>query len=111
MWHFQAQLPYNRIASVERNEAMSSVSYSVRIDQETKKQAEAIFAAMGQTLSSAINAFLLQSIRVGGFPFEMKLTENQRATLLAKLESDEMLERPEEHNFRDVEDVIADLNA
>lgn len=90
---------------------MSSITYSVRIDQDTKRQAEAIFAAMGQTLSSAINAFLLQSVRVGGFPFEMRLTDSQRRTLLAKLESEEMLEHPENHDFKDVDDVITKLNA
>ena len=74
---------------------MGTTTYSMRIDSEVKRQAEAIFGAMGQTLSSAINAFLLQSVRVGGFPFEMRLTENQRETGLAMVEAEEIMANPE----------------
>lgn len=83
----------------------------MRIDTELKAQAEAIFGAMGQTLSSAINAFLLQSVRTGGFPFEMRLSANERDTVLAMLEAKEMTAHPEKYDFMDAEDLIAELNA
>lgn len=88
---------------------MATSTYSLRIDSELKSKAETIYAAMGQTLSSAINAFLLQSVRSGGFPFEMRLTPNERDTILAKLEADEMLAHPENYEFMDAEDLLAEL--
>ena len=87
----------------------STTTYSLRIDSEVKRKAEAIYAAMGQTLSSAINAFLLQSVRVGGFPFEMRLTEDQRETVLAMLEAEEIMADPEKYSFMDAEDLIEEL--
>lgn len=89
---------------------MATTTYSLRIDSELKSQAETIYGALGQTLSSAINAFLLQSVRSGGFPFEMRLSPNERDTMLAMLEAKEMMEHPEEYDFMDAEDLIAELN-
>lgn len=88
---------------------MSTVTYSMRIDSDLKSQAETIYAALGQTLSSAINAFLLQSVRDGGFPFDMKLSQSQKETVLACLESRDMVEHPEKYTFLDVEDALAEL--
>ncbi len=34
-------------------------------------------------LTSAVNAFLRQSVRVGGMPFDLRLNEQQRETVLA----------------------------
>lgn len=89
---------------------MSTTTYSVRIDADLKAQAEAIYGSLGQTLSSAINAFLLQSVRSGGFPFEMRLNANERDTVLAMLEAKDMTEHPKEYDFMDAEDLIAELN-
>lgn len=89
---------------------MATTTYSMRIDSELKAQAEAIYGSLGQTLSSAINAFLLQSVREGGFPFEMKLTKNQRETVLARVEAKDMMKHPGKHDFIDAEDLIEELN-
>lgn len=89
---------------------MASTTYSFRIDSDLKAQAEAIYGALGQTLSSALNAFLLQSVREGGYPFEMRLDSNERETLLAMLEAKDMMEHPEKYNFRDAEEVIAEFD-
>lgn len=89
---------------------MTTTTYSVRIDSDLKIQAESIYGAMGQTLSSAINAFLLQSVRVGGFPFEMRLSPNERDTILAMIEANGMLEHPQNSDFIDAESLLAELN-
>ncbi|MCD8368680.1 MAG: type II toxin-antitoxin system RelB/DinJ family antitoxin [Clostridiales bacterium] len=51
----------------------------MRINPEIKKQVEDIYAACGMTLTDAINAFLQQSINVGGLPF--LVTTNGREAL------------------------------
>lgn len=45
---------------------------NVRIDPETKKEAEQLFSSFGLTVTDAVNVFLNQSLMEGGFPFEIK---------------------------------------
>lgn len=87
---------------------MSTTTYSVRIDADLKAQAEAIYGSLGQTLSSAINAFLLQSVRSGGFPFDMRLNTNERDTVLAMLEAENLANDPNTITYS-VEDALAEL--
>lgn len=87
---------------------MATTTYSLRIDSELKSQAETIYGALGQTLSSAINAFLLQSVRSGGFPFEMRLSSNERDTVLALLEAEKIVNDPDVPGY-DLEEALAEL--
>lgn len=48
------------------------VDFEVCIDSEVKGQAEALYNDLGMTLTTAINIFLRQSLRVGGPPFELR---------------------------------------
>lgn len=50
---------------------------NVRIDPETKSQAEALFSKFGMTVSEAINVFLHQSIMYGGIPFELRVPNKE----------------------------------
>lgn len=43
-----------------------------RIDDETKRQAEALFADMGLTMSGAITVFIRQSINEQALPFKVR---------------------------------------
>lgn len=49
---------------------------SVRVNEETKLNAEYIFKEMGLNTSVAVNIFLKQVIRTGGIPFEV--TSNKK---------------------------------
>ena len=48
----------------------TTTNFSVRMDSDIKKQCEALYGELGINLTTAINVFLRQSLRVGGFPFE-----------------------------------------
>ena len=48
---------------------MASTHIHVRIDDNTKTQAQLIFSEMGLDLSTAVNMFIKQVIRNRGFPF------------------------------------------
>ena len=48
---------------------MASTNFSVRMDSDIKKQCESLYKELGMNLTTAINVFLRQSLRVGGFPF------------------------------------------
>ena len=48
---------------------MATVNTSIKIDEETKKEAQKLFKDLGLSLSVAINIFLKQAIREKGIPF------------------------------------------
>ncbi len=51
---------------------MEKTLISIRVDKETKEQAAAIFSSIGLNLSSAVVAFLNETIAEGKIPFELK---------------------------------------
>jgi len=52
---------------------------NIRMDDEMKLQAEAVFGALGLTMTTAITAFIAQSIRESRIPFELSLAPNTKA--------------------------------
>ena len=48
----------------------------VRIDEETRKQANALFERMGLDIPTAIRMFLKQSIESNGLPFQPMITRD-----------------------------------
>lgn len=56
---------------------MATVNTSIKIDEETKKEAQKLFKDLGLNLSTAVNIFLKQAIREKGIPFYINsLPEN-----------------------------------
>ena len=52
---------------------MAETRLNVRVDNTTKKQAEAVFAALGINMSAGINIFLAQVARSRAIPFALEL--------------------------------------
>ena len=57
----------------------------VRIDDETKNKANALFNEMGIDLSTAVRIFIKKCLAVGGLPFEMNIN-NSTVKALQSLE-------------------------
>jgi DNA-damage-inducible protein J len=53
---------------------MGETRLSVRVDNATKKQAEAVFTALGMNMSTGINIFLAQVARSRAIPFSLELS-------------------------------------
>ena len=85
---------------------MATVNFSVRMDADLKREVEAIYAELGMNLTSAVNAFLRQSVRVGGMPFDLRLNEQQ--TVLAMLEAEQLAFDPAIEALN-AEDALAEL--
>jgi DNA-damage-inducible protein J len=49
----------------------STVNVNIRMDEETKKQAERLFADLGLNMTTAINVFVKQCLNNNGLPFEV----------------------------------------
>lgn len=58
-------------------------TFQMRINLEIKEQLENIYARNGLTLTDAINAFLQQSLNVGGIPFLLSDENEQELRLKA----------------------------
>jgi addiction module RelB/DinJ family antitoxin len=52
---------------------MTESRLSVRVDNTIKKQAEAVFTALGMNMSTGINIFLAQVARSRAIPFTLEL--------------------------------------
>ena len=55
----------------------------VRVNDELKNQATAVYKELGIDLSAAIRMFLKRSIAEGGFPFSTKIDENTLKAIIA----------------------------
>ena len=66
----------------------NTTNFSVRMDSDVKKQSEALFGELGMNLTTAINVFLRQSLRVGGFPFDVTVNVPNAVTMAAMQEAE-----------------------
>ena len=55
----------------------------IRIDEDLKNKANAVYSAIGVDLSTAVRIFLRKSIQEGGFPFDTKLNDSSLKAILA----------------------------
>ena len=81
------------------------------MDSDMKKQCEMLYGELGMNLTTAINVFLRQSLRVGGFPFEVKLDQPNKETMAAMLESERIAKDPSVKGYTDLDELFADLKA
>ena len=88
---------------------MASTNFSVRMDSDIKKECEALYGELGLNLTTAINVFLRQSIRAGGFPFEVRLDQPNRETAAAMLEVERIAKDPDVKHYSDVEEALREL--
>ncbi len=86
-----------------------TTNFSVRMDSEIKKRCESLYSELGMNLTTAINVFLRQSLRVGGFPFDVKLEQPNRETITAMLEAERIAHDPNVKHYSDVEEALREL--
>lgn len=87
----------------------NTTNFSVRMDSDIKKQCEMLFGELGMTLTTAINVFLRQSLRVGGFPFDVKLAQPNNETIATMLEAERIAHDPNVKRYSDVEEALREL--
>lgn len=86
-----------------------TTTFSVRMDTELKKQCEALYGELGMNLTTAINVFLRQSLRVGGFPFDVRLEKPSQKTIAAMLEAERIAGDPNVKGYTDLDEMFAEL--
>jgi DNA-damage-inducible protein J len=83
-----------------------TANLNIRIDPDTKSQAENLFKNFGLTVSEAVNVFLHQSLLYGGIPFELKMPNKETMEALDDVRNRRNLVGP----FDDMESLMEDLN-
>lgn len=87
----------------------TTTNITVRMDSDIKKQCEAIYGELGINLTTAINVFLRQSLRAGGFPFDVRLDQLNKETMAAMLEAERIARDPPVKRYSDVEEALRAL--
>lgn len=87
----------------------NTTNYTCRLDNDVKSQSEAVFNELGMNLTTAINVFLRESIRVGGFPFDVRLSKPNLETITAMTEAEQIARDPSVKKYSDVEEALAEL--
>ena len=87
----------------------NTTNLNIRVDEELKRKAEAIFAELGLNMSTAMNIFLRYSVRYGGIPFDLRI-EKPNAETLAAID-DVNNSRNMSKTFDSVSALMEDLNA
>lgn len=90
---------------------MATTNLNVRVDENLKKNAEELLNELGMNMSTAINVFLRQLVRVHGIPFEIKVEVPNDETLAAIAEGERMLNDPNAKRFKSVDELFEELES
>lgn len=80
---------------------MATVNTSIKIDEETKKEAQKLFKDLGLSLSTAINIFLKQAIRKKEIPFYISSLPENSELAQALEEAKKIKKNPSNYKFYD----------
>ncbi len=84
---------------------MATSPTQIRIDSDTKKQANHLFKELGIDMSSAVNIFLRQCIMHGGLPFNVKIPKYNEVTLEAMEEAKKISRDPDIKGYSSMEEL------
>ena len=85
----------------------NSTNLNIRIDKTIKETSEKVFEDLGLNMTTAINMFLRQVIRVNGIPFEIKGNIPNQETKKAIKEAEQGLGMSK--SFKSANDLFDDL--
>ncbi len=88
---------------------MAMTNINIRTDEDIKARCENLYESLGMNMSTAINIFLRQSLRVNGIPFEIKAEIPNETTLLSFAEGDALINDKSTKGFSSIKDLRAAL--
>ncbi len=88
---------------------MATTNISIRMDEEIKKQADALFGELGMNISTAFNIFVRQSLRDGKIPFDISLNQPNKETIAAMIEAERIAKDPSVKGYSDLDELFAEL--
>ena len=88
---------------------MATTNLSIRMDTETKRQAEQLFGNLGMSISTAFNIFVKQSLRIRGIPFSISESIPGVEDHAALREARAIARDPKIKGYTDVEEALREL--
>lgn len=89
-----------------------TANINLRIEPEVKAKADEVFSSLGLSVTDAINVFLHASIMEGGFPFQPKQPQYNRATCMAIEETRGIMAgKVDAKRYGSLTDLLADMDA
>ena len=84
-------------------------NYTIRLDTELRKEAEALFSDLGMSLATAFQICLKQAIQEQGLPFPVKKKQPNKVTLAAMKEALEIAESPDAKTYSSASEMMEDI--
>ena len=84
-------------------------NYTIRLDTELRREAEALFSDLGMSLATAFQIFLKQAIQEQGLPFPVKKKQPNKVTLAAMKEAIEIAESPDAKTYSSASEMMKDI--
>lgn len=88
-----------------------TASINIRLDEEIKKAAEAVYSHYGLSLAEAVTVFIHQSCNVGGLPFDLRPARPNAETLAAMAEAKQINRDSSVKGYRNMNALFEDLDA
>ncbi|MBR3150463.1 MAG: type II toxin-antitoxin system RelB/DinJ family antitoxin [Erysipelotrichaceae bacterium] len=89
--------------------SVKTANFNMRMEEQKKADAEALYRTLGMTLPQAINIFIAQSLLVGGIPFDVRIPRFNRETEVAMKEAEDIAAgRIETKTYRSARELFAD---
>ena len=89
--------------------AVQTTNLSIRMDVDTKHEAEAMFNALGMSLTTAINIFIHQALRTRSIPFRISMDVPNQTTIAAMEEARRLAGQSDVRKYDDVEEALQEL--
>lgn len=83
----------------------------IRVDDALKKDADALFSALGLDTPTAIRIFLKQALMQNGLPFTVTQPTPNADTIAAMKESERIARDPDVKGYEDVDQMMKELLA
>ncbi len=87
----------------------NTTNISIRMDNDLKAKADALFGELGMNISTAFNIFVRQSLREGRIPFGISLNQPNNETIAAMLEAERITNDNSVNGYTNTDEMFADL--
>ncbi len=82
-----------------------TASINIKTDINLKKKASLLYNKLGLNMSTAINMFLLESIRTNSLPLTLSLDEPNDTTMRAIKESEKIIKNKNSKSYKNIKEL------
>jgi len=81
----------------------------IRIDDNLKKQASAVYESLGMDLSTAVRIFLMKSVSQNGLPFDLR-NEKKEKEVLAAVKEMHQISKQNDNSEMTLDEINREIN-